>query len=203
MKKIALTGGIGMGKSTAMWMFQEMGAETINADEIAHTLLEPKGAVWKALFERFGSHIMQQGGLIDRAALARIIFGDSDERKYVESVMHPRIHDEIVRLGTIAEKKGRQYVITEIPLLFETGWEKAFDSIIVVRCTHEQQLERCMAKFKLSRDEAEHRIKLQRPIEQKIAHANFVVDNDASREELKVLVHRLFTMFEKGEFKAK
>ena len=70
MKKIALTGGMGTGKSTVKWMFQELGAAIIDADEIAHKLLEPKTAAWKMLFERYGDHIMQKGGEIDRAALA-------------------------------------------------------------------------------------------------------------------------------------
>ncbi len=201
MKRIAVTGGIAMGKSTVMWMLQDMGAEVINADDIAHALLEPKGHVWKALFERYGDRIMQSGGVIDRAALGRIVFGDERERAFVEHLMHPRIHDEILRLGAAAQKKGRSYVVVEIPLLFEIGGQKEFDVVIVVRCTRQQQLERCMTKFNLTHEEALQRIKIQRPIDEKATKADFIIESDASLQETRVQVHRLFTTFEKGIFK--
>ncbi len=201
MKKIALTGGMGTGKSTVTWMFQEMGAPVINADAIAHRLVEPKTIVWKQLFERYGDRIMQKGGQVDRAALADIVFGDQVERQYVERVVHPRVHDEIVRLVTELEHKDTAYVIVEIPLLFETGWENEFDTIVVVRCDHEQQVVRCMEKFRLSRAEAESRIAIQRPLSNKEAKADFVIDNAGSKTETLVQTQRLHRMFEKGEFR--
>ena len=201
MKRIAVTGGIAMGKSTVMWMFQEMGADVINADDIAHALLEPKGHVWKALYERYGDRIIQSANVIDRAALGRIVFGDERERAFVEHLMHPRIHDEILKLGAVAEKKGRPYIVVEIPLLFEIGGQKEFDAVVVVRCTPQQQLERCMTKFNLTHEEALMRIKIQRPIEDKVAQADFVIASDATLAETRVQVHRLFTAFEKGTFK--
>jgi dephospho-CoA kinase len=201
MKKIGLTGGMGTGKSTATWMFQEMGAPIINADAIAHRLMEPKTLVWKQLFERYGDRIMQKGGEIDRAALADIVFGDQVERKYVERVVHPRVHEEIVRITTELERKKTPYVIVEIPLLFETGWEKEFDVVVVVRCDYEQQVFRCMEKFRLSREEAESRIAIQRPLATKVAKADFVIDNAGSKTETLVQTQRLYRMFEKGEFK--
>lgn len=201
MKKIALTGGIGTGKSTVMWMFQDMGVKIISADEIAHGLLEPKTSVWKALFERYGDRIMQKGGIVDHTALADIIFTDNAERKFVESVVHPRVQEAILKNITSAEKSDAPYVMVEIPLLFETGWESEFDTIVVVRCDHEQQIVRCMEKFKLTREEAESRIRIQRPLEDKVAKADFVIDNAGSKTETLVQTQRLYKLFEKGEFK--
>jgi len=203
MKKIGLTGGIATGKTTVMWMFQEMGATVINADEIAHKLLEPETVVWKLLFERYGASIMQKGHVIDRAALANIIFSDENERKYVEHAIHPRVHEEIDYLVATAAKGGNTYVIVEVPLLFEVRWDKECDVIIVVHCDPEQQIARCMQKFNLTRDEAISRIKIQRPLDAKIAKATFVIDNAGSKAETLVQTQRLFRMFEKGEFSPK
>lgn len=202
MKKIGLTGGIATGKSTVTWMFQDMGAAVINADEIAHALMQPKSAVWKALFERYGDHIMQKGKHIDRAALAAIIFGDQDERQFVEHVIHPRVYEEITKSVAELEKKGRPYVIIEVPLLFETGWESHVDAVVVVRCDHEQQVVRCMQKFKLIRAEAEHRIGIQRPLSEKEVKADFIIDTAGSETETLVQAQRLFRQFEKGIFTA-
>jgi len=203
MKKIGLTGGIATGKSTVTWMFQEMGASIISADEIAHSLLEPETIVWKLLFERYGAHIMQKGHIIDRPALAKIIFEDEDERKYVEKTIHPRVHEEIDHLVATAAKAGKTYVIAEVPLLFEVRWDKECDVIIVVQCAPEQQIVRCMKKFDLTREEALTRINAQRPLDAKIAKATFVIDNAGSKSETLVQTQRLFRMFEKGEFSPK
>jgi len=203
MKKVALTGGMGTGKSTVMWMFQEMGAEIINADEIAHKLLEPKTHAWKMLFERYGDHIMQKGGIIDRRALAATIFSDDEERKFVESVIHPRVHEEISHKLVELEKKEVPYVIVEIPLLFETGWEKEFDTVVVIRCDHEQQIARCMEKFGLTREDVEARLQVQRPLETKESKADFVIDNAGSKTETLVQTQRLHKLFEKGIFQPK
>jgi dephospho-CoA kinase len=203
MKRIALTGGMGTGKSTVTWMFQELGTPIINADEIAHQLLKPKTVAWKFLFERYGDRIMQKGGEIDRKALADTIFSDDEERKYVERTIHPRVQEEIVKQVTELEKKNNPYAMIEIPLLFETGWEKDFDTVVVVRCDPEQQIVRSMEKFGLSREDVEARLKVQRPIETKVSKADFVIDNAGSKIETLVQVQRLFKLFEKGEFKPK
>lgn len=199
-REIALTGGIGTGKSTVMWMFQEMGAVVVNADDIAHNLLEPKSAAWKILFEHFGTRIIGRHNTIDRKALAEIVFSETDERHFLEHVIHPRVHEEIAKIVVALEKKGVPYVIVEIPLLFETGWHREFATIIMVRCDPEQQIVRCMKKFDLSRDEALARIKLQKPLEDKLAMAHFVIDNAGSPTETLVQTQRLFKLFEKGEF---
>lgn len=203
MKTIGLTGGMATGKSTAMWMFRELGASVVNADDIAHRLLAPKTVVWKLLFERYGDRIMQKRGEIDRSALASIIFSDKDERDYVEHVMHPRIREEIVHAIVGAEKSGMAYVIIEVPLLFEAGWQREFDIVVVVRCDREQQIDRCMRKFHLTRAEAQARIAVQRPLADKVAQATYVIDNAGSKEETLVQVQRLFRKFEKGEIAAK
>lgn len=203
MKKIGLTGNIGTGKTTVAWMFEEHGAKLLNADAIAHETIAPQGAVWKQLFDRYGKKIMLHDGVINRRELARIIFSDDTERKFVESIIHPKVHDELTKRIADSKRNGTPLIIVEVPLLFETKWDKEMDSIIVVSCEIEQQIKRCQDKFGLSRDEVLLRIKAQRPISEKIARADYVIDNSGTKDETTVQVRRVYSSIMKGELHPK
>jgi dephospho-CoA kinase len=203
MKNVGLTGNIGTGKTTVAWMFEEQGAKLLNADAIAHEAIAPHTAVWKQLFDRYGKKIMIEGGVIERKTLARIIFSDENERKFVESVIHPKVHEELTKRIADSKRNGTQLLIVEVPLLFETRWDKEMDSIIVVSCDLELQVKRCQEKFGLTREEVLQRIKAQRPIEQKIAKADYVVDNSGSMNETFIQVRRIYSSLMKGEFHPK
>jgi len=203
MKKIGLTGNIGTGKTTVAWMFEEQGALLINADTIAHETIEPQTAAWKLLYERYGKRIILQDGIVDRRALAGIIFSNDTERKFVESVIHPRVHEELTKRIADSKRNGTQLLMVEVPLLFETHWDKEMDSIIVVSCDLEQQIKRCQEKFGWKRDEVLLRIKAQRPIEEKIAKADFVIDNDGSKDNTLKQVRRIYSILMKGELHPK
>lgn len=198
MKKIGLTGNIGTGKTTVAWMFEEQGAKLLNADAIAHETIEPQTSVWKLLFDRYGKKIMMHEGVVNRKALANIIFGDDTERKFVESIIHPKVHEELTKRIADLKRNGTGLIIVEVPLLFETRWDKEMDSIIVVSCDLELQIRRCMEKFGLTRDEVLMRIKAQRPIEEKIAKADFVIDNSGTMDETELQVRRVFGSIMKG-----
>lgn len=203
MKKIGLTGNIGTGKTTVAWMFQEHGMKLLNADEIAHETIEPHTAVWKQLYERYGKRIVLGNGVVDRRALAGIIFSNDVERKFVESVIHPRVHEELTKRIADSKRNGTQMLLVEVPLLFETRWDKEMDSIIVVSCELEQQIERCREKFGWTRDEVLARIKAQRPIEEKITRADYVIDNGGSKDATLKQVKRIHAALLKGEFHPK
>lgn len=203
MKKIGLTGNIGTGKTTVAWMFEELGAPLINADKIAHESIEPQTAVWKALFDRYGKQILMKDQIINRKVLANIIFSKDAERKFVESLIHPKVHDEITKQLMAAKRNGTPLIIVEIPLLFETKWDKEMDSIIVVRCDLEQQIARCQEKFGLSREEVLMRIKTQKPLEEKIARADYAIDNAGSKSETLVQVRRIYQTLQKGQLHPK
>ena len=195
-----LTGNIGTGKSTVAWMFEELGVPVIDADEIAHEVIAPQTPAWKQIFERYGRAVLLADDVIDRKALAQIVFQDQIERKLLESVIHPYVKEEIEQRVTKLSRNGYPFVIAEIPLLYEAGWEKHFDAVIVVRCNEEQEIERCRQKFGFDREETLLRLRTQYPLERKVAAADRVIDNDGGLEETKVQVTRLHQEMVKGKF---
>lgn len=199
-KVFGLTGNIGTGKSTVSWMFGELGIPVIDADEIAHDVIQPKSAAWKAIFERYGKTVLLADEVIDRKSLARIVFQDEKERRFLESVIHPHIKEEIEHQIARLAKDGKPFVIVEVPLLFEVGWEKDFDAVIVVRCNEEQEIERCKQKFGFDREETLLRLRAQYPIERKANGAHAIIDNDGALEETKVQVGRLYQEMVRGKF---
>lgn len=197
---IGLTGNIGTGKSTVAWAFEELGVPTLDSDEIAHEAIAPKSAAWKMIYERYGRVVMLNDDVIDRKALARIVFQDNGERKFLESVIHPHVKEIIAHRVAHLAREGKEFVIVEVPLLFEAGWEKEFDAVIVVRCNQETEVERCMKKFGFDREEVMLRLAAQYPIERKTNAADVVIDNDGTIEETKVQVKRLYREMVKGQF---
>lgn len=202
-KVFGLTGNIGSGKSTVSWMFGELGVPVIDADEIAHEAIKPHTAAWKAIFERYGRTVVGNDDVIDRTALARIVFQDPIERKFLESVIHPHVKEEIEHHIAEKSRNNAAFVIVEVPLLFETGWEKLFDATIVVRCNEGQEIERCKEKFGMNREEVLLRLAAQYPLERKIAAADAVIDNNETLEETRVQVKRLYQEMLKGKFPKK
>ena len=197
MKKIGLTGGIATGKSTVSWMFQDLGAEIISADQIAHEVIKPHSSAWKELYDRYGSKILLEDGVIDREELAAIIFHDEHERKFVEAVIHPRVQEEMAHLVAQAKRKNQNLVLLEIPLLFESKMDEEMDAIIVVRCDKQQQLARCQDKFGIDQKEAKLRIQTQKPLNSKIDKADFVIDTAGSKSETFVQVRRIYSTLNK------
>ena len=180
MKVIGLTGGIGSGKSLVANYFFSLGAEVIDADQLARQAIERGSAGFDQVVSTFGDSILKDGD-IDRRALGEIVFADPEKRKLLESIVHP-----IVQQGLANARKALtedQILIYEIPLLVETNAMSKFDSIITVEAPMEQRVERLKNRGLLN-SEIEKRIANQVSADERRAVANIVIENDGSEEDL-------------------
>jgi len=188
-----LTGGVACGKSTVARCFEDLGAKIIDADHIGHALVEPGQPAYEEIVQRFGEDILNAARGIDRRKLGPRVFASMEERRALNTILHPRI---IQRMEELAQeyhtRQPRAVVIADAPLLFETGIDGSFRKVIVVWCRPEQQLERLMAKTGISPEDAERRVRAQMPVEEKRRRADYLVDNSGSLEFMQEQVQAIF-----------
>ncbi len=175
---IALTGSIATGKSSTVKLLEDAGFHIIDADKIAHQLLDEQH---HAVAELFGETLVREGK-VDRKALGAIVFNDSNKRKALEALLHPLIYKEIERLSVEQDKLGKPYFI-DIPLFFEGG-RYPIEKSLVIYTTEEQQLERLMRREGYPKEEALNRIQTQIPVEEKRKLATYVIDNSGTLTQL-------------------
>ncbi len=181
MKVCGLTGGVGMGKSTAARFFSEGGAQIVDTDELARRLVRPGEPALAEIQAEFGKAIIAQDGQLRRDELAKIVFADATQRRKLEAILHPRIRGRWLEQIEGWRGEGRTLAIVVIPLLFETGAESHFDKIICVACSAAAQRQRLLARG-WTPEQIEQRIAAQMPVERKIARADFVVWTDGMPE---------------------
>jgi dephospho-CoA kinase len=174
MKVCGLTGGVGMGKSTAAGFFRERGARVVDTDEIARRLVQPGQPALGEIRAAFGKTVVGSTGELKRDELARIVFADADARKKLESILHPRIREQWLAQIETWRVEGCPLAIVVIPLLLETRAESHFDKIICAACSDAARRERLLARGWTS-EQIGRRIAAQMPVEQKIARADFVI----------------------------
>ena len=184
MMTLALTGSIGMGKSTVAAMFAEAGIPTFDADATVRALQGPGGRLVPQIESRFPG--TTRDGAVDREALSSAVLGDPDELAALEAIVHPAVHHERTRF--IVENGDAPALLFDIPLLFETGGDAAFDKIIVVSATSELQQERVLARPGMSTEKFEQILARQMPDSEKRKRADFVVDTSGSLEETRAQV---------------
>ncbi len=181
MKKIALSGVMGAGKSSVIAVLKEAGIPVFDCDEINAQLLRPKEAGHAALLERYGSRFIDAKGEIDRQALSDHMFETAEGRREVEAILHPlikqRLQEEMVHCGS-------EIAVAEVPLLFECGWQDAFDETWVVAADEDILIARLKGRG-VSEQEARRRLAAQMSQEEKIALCDVVLYNNADRESLK------------------
>lgn len=188
--RLGITGGIGSGKSTALAYVRELGAAVISGDDIVHKLLQEPD-VGAAVGARFGDQVLDGAG-IDRRSLGAIVFRDDDSLAWLEDLLHPhvkRVFDEWAR-EMAASPRPPALIAAEIPLLFETGMDSAFDQILVVTAPEELRRQRVSAK--LTSAEFDRRAHRQMTDAVKAERANFVFANTGSRRRLKEFVAQVF-----------
>ena len=179
MIRLALTGSIGMGKSTVAGMFRRRGIPVFDADAVVRQLQGAGGPLVALMEERFPGTTGKSG--VDRDALSRAVLGRPDELQALETIVHPAVQDERTRF--IAANAHAPALLFDIPLLFETGGEQAFDHVIVVSAPADLQRARVLARSGMSADKLAAILARQLPDADKRARADFVIDTGRSLPE--------------------
>ena len=184
MMTLAITGSIGMGKSTAAAMFAEAGIPTFDADAAVRQMQGPGGRLVPQIESRFPG--TTRDGAVDREALSSAVLSDPDELAALEAIVHPAVHHERTRF--IVEHGDAPALLFDIPLLFETGGDAAFDKVIVVSAPPAMQRERVMSRPGMTAEKFEQILDRQLPDKEKRERADFVVDTSGSLEETRAQV---------------
>jgi dephospho-CoA kinase len=185
---VALTGGIGAGKSLAAQYFSDLGARVVDADQLARVAIERGSEGFDEVILRFGEKIMRDGD-IDRKALAEIIFSDPQAKEDLEAIIHPRVRELFAEV--VSDLQPGEVLIYEIPLLVESGSAKNFDLVITVEADLELRKER-LRKRGMFISEIERRIAAQATSEARQALADFVITNDGDEDRLLRAVENLW-----------
>jgi len=204
--KVGLTGGIASGKSVVGQMFVELGGHLIQADAIAHELMQPGQPVYEEVVRHFGHGILNPDGTVNRARLAETAFtvGPKKESRVQElnKIVHPAV---IQRQNEWMEDAGRRdpkaIAIVEAALILEAGAAEHFDRLVVVTCRPDQRIERWAKRMKVSLDEARRevtrRMAAQLPEDEKIKAADYVIDNSGSLDETRKQVQDVYATLKK------
>lgn len=176
-----LTGGIATGKSTVAYFLKEAGAAIVDADKIAHEVVRQGQPAWRAVVDHFGDTILKPDREIDRRRLGDIVFRSPEEKKVLNSIIHPYVFQEMeAARAAIRNNRPNAVTILDIPLLFETGMDRRLTDIAVIIVVHAPrhiQIQRLMARNGFSRKDALARINAQIDIEEKRKQADMVIDN--------------------------
>jgi dephospho-CoA kinase len=176
---VAITGGIGAGKSEALYAFQKAGAATVSSDEIVHHLLRTDPDVKAAIVRELGEEVLDGDGAVDRKRVAKIVFGDRAKLDFLEQLLHPLVSAEYMRWrDQLAELPNPPRVaVTEVPLLYETGGDKRFDKVVVITAPAKLREQR----RRVARDDRDARLL---PDREKVKRADFAYVNTGTLEDL-------------------
>ena len=186
-KIIGITGSLATGKTLATDIFVSLGAERIDADRIAHSLLEEDEEVKAELIKAFGEGILS-GGEIDRKKLRETVFLDKEKLKKLSEVTHPVI---IERIKKEVASSPKEVVVIDAPLLIEAGLHDYVDIVVVISSSEETQIKRALERG-LTEEEARRIIKNQMPLDEKKKFADYVIDNDEEKEKVKEGVKKIW-----------
>jgi dephospho-CoA kinase len=185
---IALTGGIGCGKSAVSRHLESFGVPVLDADLLAHQLVRPGMPALLKIQATFGDKLVDANGALDRAALRRIVFDDTDQRKRLEGILHPLIREAMEEW---IARQSAPYVVLVIPLLFETGQTDLADRVLVVDCEESLQIERVLQRDQLPQEQIRQIMASQVDRQTRLGGADDVIENNNSLEALIEATKRL------------
>jgi dephospho-CoA kinase len=188
---LGITGGIASGKTTVAQAFQALGAVVVSADVLAREVVRPGTKALQEIAEYFGCQVLREDGTLNRQLMADLVFNDDQARMVLNGITHPAIAALARTRLHEAEQGGASLVIYDAPLLYEVGADRQVDKVLVVKVDAEVQLARLMARNGINRQQALARVATQMPQEEKIARADFVVDNSGTEKETQDQVRSL------------
>ena len=179
MRIIAVTGGIGSGKTTVAALYRSLGAKSIDADAISRALTAPGGEGLAPIRQAFGDTVFLEDGTLNRSALGRLVFADREALTKLNAAIHPLITERVTAELKALETAGEAIALLDVPLLFETGMDRLADAVICVTAPEEVRIHRVCERDGLTREQALRRIRSQNPAETTEKLADYVLPTDS------------------------
>ena len=189
---IGLTGGIGTGKTHVSNLLEHLGAAIVNADLLGHEVYAPQSEGWHAVVDAFGERIVADSGEIDRRALGGIVFSDESELLKLNAIMHPRIYALAEQRLNALSQEGETTAVLEAALLIEAKWTPLVNEVWVTVSPEADVIARLQQRNNLDETAARSRINSQMPQAERVAHANVVIENNGTLEDLSSEVQNLW-----------
>jgi dephospho-CoA kinase len=186
---IGLTGGIGAGKSTVTQVLEELGAAVIDADKVGHQIYLPELPAWREIVETFGREVLHADRTINRQALGKIVFADPEALRTLNRIVHPKMFERMAELiAELRARGGMEAIVIEAAILIEANWQPLADQIWLVVASEPVVIERLAKQRNLSPEQARTRIAAQLSDEERLKHAQVVIRNDGSLDEVRTAV---------------
>jgi len=200
---IGLTGGIGSGKTAVSSLLAQLGAGIVDTDLIARQITAPHGSAIALIEKQFGPDFITTDGALNRDKMRSLVFATPEARKSLEAITHPLIRQEAAKQALQLSKGGATYLVFVVPLLIESGsWQNLIDRLVVVDCPQETQIQRVVQRSNLSREEVEKILAAQASRQERLKHADMVIENQGSPKQLEVEVqnlHQKILQFQKDQ----
>ena len=189
---IGLTGGIGTGKTEVSRMLEDLGAEVVNADLLGHEAYMPQTETWRRIVDSFGEGVLTEGREVDRKKLGAIVFGDAEALQKLNAIMFPRIYQMVEERLEGLRAGGHEVAVVEAALFVEARWTPLADELWVTAAPEDVVIDRVKARTNLDEDAIRARIHSQMPQEERLGHADVVIENGGSLDDLRERVHQLW-----------
>lgn len=187
---LGLTGGIASGKTTVAQHLVKLGAQLIEADDIGRQVVEPGCVGLVRVVEAFGPEVLAKDGTLKRQVLGSIVFEDKEKLALLNSILHPLMEEKMKK--QIQELSTKGHVVLSAAILFEAGWERLVEKVIVTSVDQKTQLTRLMDRDGLTREEAQRRIDSQLPLQQKMLRADYLIDTSLPFTDVKKQVEKIW-----------